>query len=56
MQGGMRAWEGGVAEGAPEAGTAYFAAAGKPEEFIALAWMLEEGSRRFYAAVPVARG
>ena len=30
---------------------AYFAAAGKPEEFIALAWMLEEGSRRFYAEV-----
>ena len=52
MQGGLRAWEGGVAEGAPEAGTAYFAAAGKPEEFIALAWMLEEGSRRFYAVVP----
>ena len=53
MQGGMRAvWEGGMAQGAPEAGTAYFAAAGKPEEFIALAWMLEEGSRRFYAVVP----
>jgi len=52
MGGGIRAWEGGVAEGAPEAGTAYFTAAGKPEEFIALAWMLEEGSRRFYAAVP----
>jgi rubrerythrin len=52
MLGGMRAWEGGVAEGAPEAGTAYFAAGDHPEEFIALAWMLEEGSRRFYAAVP----
>ncbi len=52
MLGGMRAWEGGVAEGVPEAGAAYFAAAGKPEEFIALAWMLEEGSRRFYAVVP----
>lgn len=51
MEGGIRAWEGGVAEGAPEAGTAYFTAAGKPEEFIALAWMLEEGSRRFYTAV-----
>ena len=48
----MRAWEGGVAEGAPEAGTAYFTAAGQPEEFIALAWMLEEGSRQFYAVVP----
>lgn len=52
MEGGIRVWEGGVAEGAPEAGTAYFTAAGRPEEFIALAWMLEEGSRRFYAAVP----
>jgi sulfur-carrier protein adenylyltransferase/sulfurtransferase len=52
MQGGMRAWEGGVAEGAPDAGTAYFAPAGKPEEFIALAWSLEEGSRNFYAVVP----
>jgi rhodanese-related sulfurtransferase/rubrerythrin len=52
MQGGMRAWEGGVAEGAPDAGTAYFAPAGKPEEFIALAWSLEEGSRSFYAVVP----
>jgi rubrerythrin len=52
MEGGIRAWEGGVAEGVPEAGTAYFAAAGRPEEFIALAWMLEEGSRRFYAEIP----
>ena len=52
MLGGMRAWEGGIAEGLPEAGTAYFVAAGKPEEFIALAWMLEEGSRRFYAEIP----
>jgi sulfur-carrier protein adenylyltransferase/sulfurtransferase len=52
MAGGIRAWEGGVAEGAPEAGTAYFTAAGKPEELIALAWMLEEGSRKFYATVP----
>jgi rubrerythrin len=52
MEGGMRAWEGGVAEGAPEAGTAYFNAASKPEEFLALAWMLEEGSRKFYAAIP----
>lgn len=41
-----------MAEGAPEAGTAYFSTADKPEEFIALAWMLEEGSRRFYAEIP----
>lgn len=52
MEEGIRAWQGGVAEGAPEAGTAYFTPAGKPEEFIALAWMLEEGSRRFYAEIP----
>jgi sulfur-carrier protein adenylyltransferase/sulfurtransferase len=52
MEGGIRAWEGGVAEGLPEAGMAYFTAAGKPEEFIALAWVLEEGSRKFYAEIP----
>ena len=52
MAGGIRAWEGGVAEGLPDAGMAYFTAAGRPEEFIALAWMLEEGSRRFYAEIP----
>jgi len=52
MEGGLRAWEGGVAEGLPEAGMAYFTAAGKSEEFIALAWMLEEGSRKFYSGVP----
>lgn len=51
MEGGIRAWEGLVAQGLPEAGTAFFAAAGKPEEFLALAWLLEEGSRRFYAEV-----
>jgi len=52
MEGGIRAWEGGVAEGLPDAGMAYFTTAGEPEEFIALAWMLEEGSRRFYAEIP----
>ena len=52
MEGGIRAWEGGVAEGLPDAGMAYFTTADKPEEFIALAWMLEEGSRRFYAEIP----
>jgi rubrerythrin len=56
MEGGIHAWEGGVAEGLPEAGTAYFSIAGKPEEFIALAWMLEEGSRRFYAEIPALVG
>lgn len=47
----MNAWKGLVAAGPPEAGTAYFSAAGRPEELIALAWSLEEGSRRFYAGL-----
>ena len=56
MEGGIRAWEGGVAEGLPDVGMAYFTTADKPEEFIALAWMLEEGSRRFYAEIPALVG
>jgi len=48
MQGGIRAWEGGVAKGPPEAGMAYFGDAVKPDELAMLAWMLEEGSRQFY--------
>jgi rubrerythrin len=49
MQGGIHAWKGLVAEGAPESGMAYFSPATKPEELIALAWLLEEGSRKFYS-------
>jgi len=49
MNGGIKAWEGLTAEGAPEAGMAYFTLAAGPEELIGLAWALEEGSRRFYA-------
>ncbi|MDP2157098.1 MAG: ferritin family protein, partial [Nitrospirota bacterium] len=48
MQGGIRAWEGVVAEGPPESGMAYFGDIVKPDELAMLAWMLEEGSRRFY--------
>ena len=48
MEGGIRAWNGLVAEGAPESGIAYFSAATKPEEMVAVAWFLENGSRRFY--------
>jgi sulfur-carrier protein adenylyltransferase/sulfurtransferase len=51
MHGGMRAWKGFVAGGPPEAGMAYFPSASRPEELIALAWSLEEGSRRFYGAL-----
>jgi rubrerythrin len=49
MQGGIRAWKGLVAEGAPESGVAYFSSATKAEELIALAWWLEDGSRQFYS-------
>ena len=49
MEGGIRAWKGLIAEGTPESGIAYFSPATKPEEMVALAWYLENGSRRFYA-------
>jgi rubrerythrin len=52
MEGGIRAWKGLVATGAPEAGMAYFPPGAKAEELIALAWILEGGTRRFYAALP----
>jgi len=48
MAGGIQAWNGLVAKGAPEAGMAHFVPARQPEELIALAWLLEEGSRKFY--------
>ena len=48
MQGGIRAWEGLVAAGPPEAGMSYFGDAARPDELAMLAWMLEEGSRQFY--------
>jgi rubrerythrin len=49
MKGGINAWEGQVAEGVPEAGMAYFSSAVQPEELLELAWLLENGSRKFYA-------
>ena len=49
MKGGINAWEGRVAEGVPEAGMAYFSSAAQPEELLGLAWLLEDGSRKFYA-------
>jgi rubrerythrin len=49
MEGGMRAWDGFTATGGPEAGMARFPEDAPMEELIALAWSLEEGSRRFYA-------
>ena len=52
MEGGIHAWKGLVAMGVPEAGMAYFPPGAKPEELIALAWMLEGGTKKFYSAVP----
>jgi rubrerythrin len=51
MEGGIRAWKGLVAEGIPEAGVAYFSPATRIEEIIALAWLLEDGSRKFYESL-----
>lgn len=48
MEGGIRTWRGHVAEGTPEAGTAFFSPADKPEDFILLSWILEEGTRSYY--------
>jgi len=53
MTGGINAWHGLVAEGAPESGMATFSAATSPEVLIALAWFLEDGSRRFYSELSV---
>lgn len=48
MEGGIRAWNGLRAAGPPDAGMAYFEPAKKPQEMIALAWILEEGACKFY--------
>lgn len=51
MGGGIRAWQGLVAEGMPESGMAYFSRATRPDEMIALAWTLEDGTRKFYESL-----
>lgn len=51
MAGGIKAWQDRTAAGPPEAGMSFFTPAAGAEELIALAWILEEGSRKFYAAV-----
>jgi rubrerythrin len=51
MEGGINSWKGLTAEGPPESGMAYFPEASKPEELIALAWLLEDGSRKFYSSL-----
>lgn len=51
MEGGINAWEGLVAEGMPEIGMSFFASAKSPEELIALAWLLEDGTGKFYRSL-----
>ncbi len=51
MAGGIKAWQGWVSAGPPEAGMAFFTPAADAGELIALAWLLEERSWRFYSAV-----
>jgi rubrerythrin len=52
MEGGIRAWQGLTASGAPESGMAYFPENSSASDRIALAWLLEEGNRRFYHELP----
>jgi sulfur-carrier protein adenylyltransferase/sulfurtransferase len=51
MEGGIHAWQGLKAAGELEAGTAFFPDKAGYAELIALAWVLEDGSEKFYASV-----
>jgi len=51
MEGGIKAWKGYIAEGIPEAGMAYFSSSVRTEEMITLAWLLEDGSGKFYQSL-----
>ncbi len=51
LKGGINAWNGILAEGSPESGTAYFDDGDSTEDLIALAYALEEGSRLFYQKI-----
>ena len=49
MSGGIKAWNGLVAEGEPEMGSAWFSDARSPGEYLGLAWLIEDGTKQFYA-------
>lgn len=51
MEGGINAWNGLVATGAPDAGMAFFPDNGRPEQVIPLALSLEEGARLYYKGI-----
>ena len=53
MEGGINAWNGLVAEGEPEMGMSYFEPARTVEEFIGLAWLIEDATRTFYLKMAV---
>ncbi|HDP80737.1 MAG TPA: hypothetical protein ENN21_07835 [Spirochaetes bacterium] len=48
MDGGIRAWDGFTAGGPPEFGMILFSSAVSTADHIAVSWVLEEGTRRFY--------
>lgn len=49
MAGGINAWQGLVAEGELQMNTVWFAPAANAGEYLALAWLLEDGTRQLYA-------
>jgi rubrerythrin len=49
----MNAWKGITAQGFPESSIHFFPPEQAVEETIAIAWLLEEGTRRFYEAASV---
>ena len=51
MQGGVLAYNGLVANGPPEAGVFCFPENMAPEQLIAMAWYIEDGSQRYFDAV-----
>jgi rubrerythrin len=51
MEGGIHAWKGMVAGGPPDMGVAYFPSESTPMELSALAWLLENGTGKFYREV-----
>ena len=51
MEGGMLAYNGLVAAGPPEAGVFCFPENMQPEELVAMAWYIEDGSQRFIETI-----
>ena len=51
MDGGIDAYNGKVASGSPEAGMFCFPETLSPAQLVAVAWLLEDGSQRFYRGI-----